>query len=85
VKPLTPADATALRAELGEAYKLCSSPAGFLVIVLDALDQAGAPENVQLNVRYMLRSFDERATDDALQAWIDSDEPGAKEALRDEP
>lgn len=64
-----------IRAALESAYARCESRAELLVIVLDALDQAGAPENVQRDVRITLSRWDDVATDAALQAWIDSEEP----------
>lgn len=55
-------------AELQFAYRHCER-AEMILIVLDALDQAGAPLSVQADVQGRIADWDESALAEALDKW----------------
>lgn len=69
---MSPADARQIRDALHDAYAQCETRADFLVIVLDALDQADATHIEQIRIHNALGRWDQAALSETLEAWIAS-------------
>ncbi len=54
---------------LDETYKVCDERTDFLLIVMSALDQAGAPSHIQDDVAAILYKWSPGATAMALELW----------------